>query len=74
MRNDELSTLRAKNVRTALNDILGPALKVPQSAIQATGMGELLAKAQLRPEQVRNPADRRVDLLVNGTLVARFRG
>jgi outer membrane protein OmpA-like peptidoglycan-associated protein/LAS superfamily LD-carboxypeptidase LdcB len=74
MRNDELSTLRAKNVRTALNDILGPALKVPESAIQTVGMGELLAKAQLRPEQVRNPADRRVDLLVNGRLVARFRG
>ena len=74
MRNDELSTLRARNVRTALNDILGPALKVPASAIQVQGMGELMAKAQLRPEQVRNPADRRVDLLVNGTLVARFRG
>lgn len=74
MRNDELSTLRARNVRTALNDILGPALKVPASAIQVQGMGELVAKAQLRPEQVRNPADRRVDLLVNGTLVARFRG
>jgi outer membrane protein OmpA-like peptidoglycan-associated protein len=72
-RNQELSDLRAKNVRTALKDILGPALKVPDSAIRTLGVGEWGAILNLLPNEVRNPEDRRVDLWVNARLVATFR-
>jgi outer membrane protein OmpA-like peptidoglycan-associated protein len=73
-RNKELSVLRAQNVKRALKDILGDALKVPDDAIHALGFGEWLALFKLRRERIRNPADRRVDLLINGSLVATFRG
>jgi subtilisin family serine protease/outer membrane protein OmpA-like peptidoglycan-associated protein len=74
LRNDELSRLRAENVRTALCDILGPALKVPSDRILWMGLGELVARLKLRPDRLRNPADRRVDVLINGTLVASLKG
>jgi outer membrane protein OmpA-like peptidoglycan-associated protein len=73
-RNRELSVLRAQNVKTALTDILGNALKVPPDNIRALGFGEWLAMFKLHSNLVRNPADRRVDLLINGSLVATFRG
>jgi outer membrane protein OmpA-like peptidoglycan-associated protein len=74
LRNLELSRLRADNVRRALDDILGTALKVPPERIAVLGLGELVARFKLRPEQLRNPADRRVDVIVNGTLVAALNG
>ena len=74
LRNVELSRLRAENVRRALGDILGTALKVPPERILVLGLGELVARFKLRPEQLRNPADRRVDVIVNGTLVAGLNG
>jgi hypothetical protein len=37
------------------------------------GFGEWLARFKFREENVRMPADRRVDLLINGSLVATFR-
>jgi outer membrane protein OmpA-like peptidoglycan-associated protein len=74
VRNKELSMLRAQNVKTALTDILGNALQVRPDAIHAVGYGEWLARFKLRPDRVRNPDDRRVDLLINGSLVATFRG
>ncbi len=72
-RNQQLSVLRAQNVRKALEDILGKALNVPPDAILALGFGEWLARFRLHPDRVRNPADRRVDFLINGSLVATFR-
>jgi outer membrane protein OmpA-like peptidoglycan-associated protein len=72
-RNAELSRLRAHNVKVALQDILGAALKVDVETIQTQGMGEWMAKLRGRVDQVRNPGDRRVDLLINATLVAQFR-
>ncbi|XYH98399.1 OmpA family protein [Sorangium sp. So ce1128] len=71
-RNHALSELRAKNVKTALEDILGGALKVPPSRISAVGFGEWMAIAKLQPDQVKNREDRRVDLMINGALVATF--
>jgi outer membrane protein OmpA-like peptidoglycan-associated protein len=73
-RNQELSVLRAKNVKTALSDILGDKLRVPPDAVHALGFGEWLARFKLHPDRVRNPDDRRVDILINGSLVATFRG
>lgn len=73
-RNRELSFLRATNVKTALTDILGAALKVRPDAILAVGLSEWLAILKLHPDKVRNPNDRRVDLMINGSVVATFRG
>jgi outer membrane protein OmpA-like peptidoglycan-associated protein len=73
-RNQELSVLRAKNIKTALSDILGDKLRVPPDAVHALGFGEWLARFKLHPDRVRNPDDRRVDILINGSLVATFRG
>ena len=72
-RNLELSQLRAKNVRQALIDVMGPALKVPVGNIHDIGFSEWLAALKLHPNEVKNPDDRRVDLLINGALVATFR-
>jgi outer membrane protein OmpA-like peptidoglycan-associated protein len=73
-RNQELSMLRAKNVATALKDILGDALnREVKDSILVLGFGEWLARFKLREDRVRHPADRRVDLLINGSLVATFR-
>ena len=72
-RNLELSQLRAKNVRQALLDVLGPALKVPVGNVHDIGFSEWLAALKLHPNDVKNPDDRRVDLLINGSLVATFR-
>ena len=72
-RNIELSLLRAQNVKQALIDILGDPPAVPKDAIRALGMGEWMASLNLRRDQVRNPTDRRVDLLINGSIVASFR-
>jgi outer membrane protein OmpA-like peptidoglycan-associated protein len=72
-RNIELSQLRAKNVKIALTDILGDALKVPDDRIHDVGLGEWLAFFKLRNEHVKVPEDRRVDLLINGSLVATFK-
>ena len=72
-RNLELSQLRSKNVRQALLDVLGPALKVPAGNIHDIGFSEWLAALKLHPNDVKNPNDRRVDLLINGSLVATFR-
>lgn len=74
VRNEELSRLRAENVRRALYDILGPALKVPSDRILCLGFGEWVARLKNRPDQLRNPADRRVDVMINGMLVASLRG
>ncbi|WP_437489557.1 OmpA family protein [Sorangium sp. So ce1014] len=71
-RNRTLSELRAKNVKTALEDILGTTLRVPPGRISAVGFGEWMAIAKLRPDQVKNREDRRVDLMINGALVATF--
>jgi outer membrane protein OmpA-like peptidoglycan-associated protein/subtilisin family serine protease len=72
-RNQELSEQRTQNVKKALNDILGGALKVPPEAFHCLGFGEWLARFKLHREEVRNPEDRRVDLVINGSLVATFR-
>jgi outer membrane protein OmpA-like peptidoglycan-associated protein/subtilisin family serine protease len=71
--NQQLSERRAENVKRALTDILGAALKVPLDEIHPLGLGEWLARFKLHRELVRNPSDRRVDLLINGSLVAKFR-
>jgi outer membrane protein OmpA-like peptidoglycan-associated protein len=74
LRNDELSRLRAGNVQKALCDILGPALKVPPDRILCLGFGEWVARLKLHPDRLRNPADRRVDVTINGVLVASLKG
>ena len=73
-RNLELAQLRAKNVRTALEDIVGQkALHVPPDKIHDGGLSEWLAAIKQHPDEVKNPDDRRVDLFINGSLVASFR-
>jgi outer membrane protein OmpA-like peptidoglycan-associated protein len=70
-RNQELSEFRAKNVRQALQDILGNALKVPQDKITVEGLGEIDAALHTPPRTPERPDLRfsRVELLLNGSYV-----
>lgn len=77
--NQKLSELRAQNVRLALNDILDGVLQVPLKDIPAVGLSEAEAiitdflKSRVNEENVPRPEYRRVDLLIDFLLVARFR-
>jgi flagellar motor protein MotB len=85
-RNKELSRLRAQNTYNAIADILGPKLAIPDDsskkktdenndAIQTLiyGAGELEATKKGRPDHIPAKEDRRVDVTLNGRLLARLR-
>jgi hypothetical protein len=58
-------------VKQALQDILGNQ-RSDWDKIPTYAPGELFAMLKLKPNDKASPEDRRVDLLVNGLLVARF--
>jgi outer membrane protein OmpA-like peptidoglycan-associated protein len=76
--NTELSVMRAKNVRQAIKDILGPKLAIPDSAIPTDGLGEMEADEDkaLRERAIGHPLRdtpdvrfRRVVVELNGQCV-----
>jgi outer membrane protein OmpA-like peptidoglycan-associated protein len=69
--NLDLARLRVDNVKQALQDILGNQ-RSDWDKIPTYAPGELFAMLKLKPNDKASPEDRRVDLLVNGLLVARF--
>jgi outer membrane protein OmpA-like peptidoglycan-associated protein len=82
--NPSLSELRAKNVKLAIKDLFVPPGGIlgvdPDKDIRTLGLGELqatlaemlgLGRGKLG-EHEKNPAYRRVDLIVDATLVATF--
>ncbi len=66
--NQMLSELRAKNVRQAIRDILGPHLGIPDNQIEVQGQGEAEA-AREGPDNTRARRYRRVDIYLDGQLV-----
>jgi len=77
--NQTLSENRAQNVRQALGDILDGVLQIPLKDIPAVGLSEAeaiipdLIKSRVNAENVPTPEYRRVDLLIDFSLVASFR-
>jgi len=77
--NQRLSERRAQNVRLALKDILDGVLQIPIKDIPALGLSEMeaiitdLLKSRVNEENVPRPEYRRVDLLIDFSLVASFR-
>ena len=70
-RNVDLSGMRANNVKRALLDILGDALGQKRwDGIPTYHFGELVAALKMKGEKEKSPEDRRVDLFVDGRLVA----
>jgi outer membrane protein OmpA-like peptidoglycan-associated protein len=76
--NLDLSDKRAQNVKLALQDILYGVLQIPLKDIPAVGLGTAMAKitdllkSHVNAANVRTPEYRRVDLLINFSLVASF--
>ncbi len=77
--NQKLSEMRAKNVRTALGDILDGVLPMRLDEISAVGLSEAeaivldLLRSRFNAENVKTPEYRRVDLLIDYSVVASFR-
>jgi hypothetical protein len=70
--NLQLSEVRAQNVRTAFQDILGTDLAV--GSVVAVGRGEAEARFFGFEDRVPNPFQRRVDVYLNGSLSLTLRG
>ena len=67
-RNQELSEMRANNIKQALKDILGDNLKIPDGKIETKGLGDVEAAKHDRPETP-DRKFRRVDVNLNGRCV-----
>ena len=66
--------LRAKNVYTALKDILGKELKVPEDRIFAQGLGERAATDAGDKDEAANPNYRKVEMILNSRLTLTLKG
>jgi len=70
--NKKLAMNRAENVKLALRDILGKRLKIADKDIDATSLGEKLARNAGDLQDEENPRFRGVRILINGRVVLRL--